>query len=540
MTAGRTGRRCAAGPSEERRQDGPLPAGELSRRRHACFRLPVAVVRLGLALVAASLAAGSAAAQATDERHAAGSLALLRASAETYATQRDCFSCHHQALPLWAHAAAGPPHAEAGFLRSQAEFTASWFAVRRASVRRGHGVPGGPYTAGYAILGLTAAGMADDPAADDLVAYLLATQEQDGRWSIRTHRPPLEDSDFTSTALAVRGLRLAAPLSAAADVDERIARASRWLAAQTAHSGEDRAYRLLGLAWCEADTAHLADAAAAILSNQRDDGGWAQIDDLPSDAYATGQALAALWLSGCVSPAHPAYQRGLAWLQRRRLADGSWHVVSRSRPFQEYFESGFPHGSDQFISVAATSWAVLAMLPDRPPTPSLLETAQRLPHLLTQRLTLMREVAQWKWLHRRPISDPEREQALLWTFGRQAAQSGIEPHRARSFLRGQMAAARLVQQAWFERWESAPEQVPRHAPDLERELRPRLDQLTAELSACLAAWDRLDVPSQHAALAGASAHAAALELPPQALATALAPLAPRAAGCCTTKLPPTR
>jgi hypothetical protein len=42
--------------------------------------------------------------------------------------------------------------------------------------------------------------------------------------------------------------------------------------------------------------------------------------------------------------------------------DGSWHVVTRVEPIQEYFESGFPHGTNQFISAFATGWATLALL----------------------------------------------------------------------------------------------------------------------------------------------------------------------------------
>ena len=58
----------------------------------------------------------------------------------------------------------------------------------------------------------------------------------------------------------------------------------------------------------------------------------------------------------------PAYQRGLAYLLKTQLDDGSWHVVSRSKPFQPYYESGFPHGKDQFISCAATGWATWALV----------------------------------------------------------------------------------------------------------------------------------------------------------------------------------
>ena len=42
-------------------------------------------------------------------------------------------------------------------------------------------------------------------------------------------------------------------------------------------------------------------------------------------------------------------------------ADGSWHVVSRAPKFQVYFESGFPYGSDQWISAWATGWASMAL-----------------------------------------------------------------------------------------------------------------------------------------------------------------------------------
>ena len=37
-------------------------------------------------------------------------------------------------------------------------------------------------------------------------------------------------------------------------------------------------------------------------------------------------------------------------------------VKSRSKPFQTYFESGYPHGKDQFISIAAASWSTTALL----------------------------------------------------------------------------------------------------------------------------------------------------------------------------------
>ena len=36
-------------------------------------------------------------------------------------------------------------------------------------------------------------------------------------------------------------------------------------------------------------------------------------------------------------------------------------MPSRAFAFQAYFETGFPHGTNQFISAAATSWAAIAL-----------------------------------------------------------------------------------------------------------------------------------------------------------------------------------
>src|SRR5205085_3023964 len=100
---------------------------------------------------------------------------------------------------------------------------------------------------------------------------------------------------------------------------------------------------------------------------QRPDGGWAQTDGLASDAYATGSALVALHEAGGLAVTDPAYRRGLAFLVRNQRPDGSWFVRSRCKPFQTYFESGYPHGKDQFISITAGGWATAALALACPP-----------------------------------------------------------------------------------------------------------------------------------------------------------------------------
>jgi hypothetical protein len=80
-----------------------------------------------------------------------------------------------------------------------------------------------------------------------------------------------------------------------------------------------------------------------------------------SDAYATGQVLAALHEAGVVTAKDRPYRRAVSYLLKTQLADGSWFVESRSLPVQPYFETEFPHGRSQFISCAATAWATLAL-----------------------------------------------------------------------------------------------------------------------------------------------------------------------------------
>ena len=98
------------------------------------------------------------------------------------------------------------------------------------------------------------------------------------------------------------------------------------------------------------------------MREQRADGGWAQLTSMASDAYATGQALVALEASGAITVTDPVYKRGVDYLMKTQLADGSWFVRTRALPIQQYFDSGFPHGKDQFISAAASNWAAMALV----------------------------------------------------------------------------------------------------------------------------------------------------------------------------------
>jgi hypothetical protein len=77
--------------------------------------------------------------------------------------------------------------------------------------------------------------------------------------------------------------------------------------------------------------------------------------------------MVALEQAKAVRVTDPAYQRGVRYLLSTQLEDGSWYVRTRSLAFQPYFESDFPHGPDQWISIAASNWAAMALAPTTSP-----------------------------------------------------------------------------------------------------------------------------------------------------------------------------
>ena len=118
--------------------------------------------------------------------------------------------------------------------------------------------------------------------------------------------------------------------------------------------------QLLGLKWAGTKRAGWEPGMQRLIRQQRDDGGWAQTADMASDAYATGQVLYTLHELG-VPATDPAYRRGVQYLLQTQQGDGSWLVKSRAAKIQPYFDTIFPYGQDQWISMAATSWSAMAL-----------------------------------------------------------------------------------------------------------------------------------------------------------------------------------
>ena len=246
--------------------------------------------------------------------------------------------------------------------RQQLHAIATYLNSWRERVLQGAGIPGDADTISYLLLGLAAERYPPDDTTAAMARFLLRQQTPAGQWRIAAHRPPIESSDIEVTAVSMRALQTYAPPTQRAAYEAAAQRAAVWLLKARPKTTEDRAFHLLGLAWARADRRAIQRAGRALVAEQRGDGGWAGLPSLGSDAYATGQSMVALAESGALAPTSTAYTRGIQFLLKTQLADGSWLVRTRAIPLQPHFESGFPHGRDQFISAAATNWATMALV----------------------------------------------------------------------------------------------------------------------------------------------------------------------------------
>jgi hypothetical protein len=297
----------------------------------------------------------------------ARSAPLLQRSGVTFYDKGGCVSCHHNLLGLMTTRALRDRKLgfDEGTATRELKVLVEDLVNTRDQALQGIVVPGGATTTtGYLLVALAASDHPADAATDALVRLLRRAQWPEGRW-MSPVRPPSEASDFTATALGLRGIQLYGNPRSTAD-RKAIAGAARWLRESAPNSTEERTFRLLGLTWARVPAAERRAAVKALLESQRPDGGWSQLEYRNSDAYATGQALVALREAGLTTTS-PEYQRGVRYLLDTQLEDGSWLVRTRSHFTQIYFESGFPHGVDQFISAAATHWATQALAWSVPP-----------------------------------------------------------------------------------------------------------------------------------------------------------------------------
>ncbi len=323
-------------------------------------------MRSGIVLLCfASVLRGGETSSAQIRDAATRALTLLQASQKTWYSKINCHSCHHQFLPALAFRAArehGVPVDEA-IARADAAKAFAYSDLDAAVQFRD--VVETTMDLAYALVAANATGLRPNLALQVYARAIAGRQDPEGNWDDIHQRPPQSYSRFTQTSLGLRAIELYSHPNQGPEITVRVARAKTWLLSHTPHDTEERTWQLTGLSWAGSPLALRTPLARALLALQRSDGGWNSLDGRESDAYSTAEVLVALHDSGGVSVADKAWRRGIDYLVRTQMPDGSWHVASRLHPPAQvspaYFESGYPYAHDQYLSATAASLAVIAL-----------------------------------------------------------------------------------------------------------------------------------------------------------------------------------
>lgn len=307
---------------------------------------------------------------------AVAGLKLIEHSATIFDKKLGCVSCHHQTMELLTTATAKEyglaidaalEKAQFDRMIEQGKQMAPGYLQAEAHPPVADQIPFAEI--GEAVTGesftLTTLAANHVPGNDGLAATAIVLgrrQSDDGAWRFHLQRVPLQSSDFTTTAMAVRVMKSYAAGKYADEVSRRTEKARQWMLTAKAAATEDRTYRLLGLKWSGAGSADLKQAADDLRATQQADGGWSQLPGMKSDAYATGEALVALKLAGGATSNEATVRKGIDFLLRTQDDDGSWYVHKRAAPLNFFTDVEFPHGESQYASFDGACWATMALI----------------------------------------------------------------------------------------------------------------------------------------------------------------------------------
>ena len=297
------------------------------------------------------------------------SLPLLQRTDFNFSKTAGCTSCHNNSMETMAVGLARKRgiRVDDETAATQVRVNIEQLAADRDKLHQGYnfvqvGDNFGDFVLAYQLLGLHAQDYQADLNTDAAALFIKSRQKPNGEWPYprADTRPPICLDYIGQTALSMRALQLYAPMTQKAACEKSIRLAAAWLAKAKSYNNDDRAWRLTGLVWAGTDKGATQKALQELLAAQRADGGWSDLPSMQSTAYATGRSLVALHLAG-VPVSDAAYQRAVKYLLRTQNEDGSWYTRTRALAFQPFFDAGFPHGYDQWMSAAGTSWAAMAL-----------------------------------------------------------------------------------------------------------------------------------------------------------------------------------
>jgi Ca2+-binding EF-hand superfamily protein len=295
-------------------------------------------------------------------------LDFLQTDAVKWRKERACATCHHGTMTVWAFS-----EAKAQGYAVDKELladTVKWTKERLKDIdkprdtRPGWNMVSTP--AVYLSMMALTVPKQDAFSADELkriADHLVRHQETDGSWAwslapAQNRPPPAFESDEVVTLMAFMALESHIPPDAKKQSDARdsCTKAEKWLEKEKAsETTQAQALRLFRAVRAGKSDKELQLLLEGLLSRQNKDGGWGQDKNLPSDAFATGQALYFLSLAG-VKPDRAEIQRSVAFLIATQKEDGSWPMTSRAHPGATPMKNPVP------ITYFGSAWATLGLL----------------------------------------------------------------------------------------------------------------------------------------------------------------------------------
>ena len=138
----------------------------------------------------------------------------------------------------------------------------------------------------------------------------------------------------------------------------------------------------------------------------------------------------------------------------------------------------------RFLRVCAPAFILFSTVLAGCATPPLPEESEPVVALMAERLELARDIAWAKWADGLPVRDPAREAAVLERLVRQGDAAGIDEPLVSRFVRAQIEASCIEQEAWTAKWQKG-EPLPAGEPPTLDSLRKQIDRMSSML---LAEW----------------------------------------------------
>jgi hypothetical protein len=308
-------------------------------------------------------------------------LEFMTKDAAKWRQERGCATCHHGTMTVWALSEAKAQGYAVGAetLDDTVAWTKDRFVSKLSKPRDSR--PGWSLVSVPAIyLGLMSQSLPilSRDEINTVAVHLERHQEEDGAWLTpppTNGAPPTWESRETLALLALLAWEphVSADPAAAAAASASRNKATAWLSGTTpTDTTQATALRLVLDVRTGQPAPQLQQRIDQLLSRQNSDGGWSQLKDLSSDAYATGQTLWALSFAG-VKNDRSEIGRAVSFLIANQQQDGSWPMTPRSHPGIDATRKRNPVP----ITYFGSAWATLGLVRSVPPTFDLAARQQR-------------------------------------------------------------------------------------------------------------------------------------------------------------------